>query len=149
MRVNNNSVRQGLLFCGYLLDLLHKCINCHVERSETSRRFLLAERYGNPPLRSGQNDTNNFLTFARGQFLSFVFSSLALLAIGVLIPRKWGNYSQKHCDLNICIYNTLIHSHIIVPITNHVFDLYQNIFIDGIGLDKIDTYNYLSFCWGR
>jgi hypothetical protein len=64
MRVNNNLVRQGLLFCGYF-------------------------------------------------FLSFVFSSLALLAIGVLIPRKWGNYSPKNCNLNICISNTDIHSNII------------------------------------
>ncbi|MBD6619356.1 TIGR02117 family protein [Komarekiella sp. 'clone 1'] len=99
MRVNNNSVRQGLFFCG---------------------RF----------------------------FFSFVFSSLALLAIGVLIPKKWGNYSQKHCNLNICISNTGIHSNIIVPIKNHVFDWYQNILIDKIGRDTINNYNYLSFGWG-
>jgi hypothetical protein len=37
---------------------LQKCLNCHVERSETSLRFLAT-------LRFAQNDIHDFLTFAR------------------------------------------------------------------------------------
>ncbi|NDJ22315.1 DUF2459 domain-containing protein [Nostoc sp. B(2019)] len=48
----------------------------------------------------------------------------------------------------MCIYNTGIHSNIIVPIKNNVFDWYQNILIDKIGIDAINNYNYLSFSWG-
>ncbi|MBN3896404.1 MAG: DUF4360 domain-containing protein [Nostoc sp. NOS(2021)] len=52
------------------IDLLHKCLNCHVERSETSVRFL-------SPLRSAQNDIPDFLTFTRGLITFSDFEALA------------------------------------------------------------------------
>ncbi len=55
--------------------------------------------------------TNNLiyqsLLFCGCLFLSFVFSSLALLGIGVLIPKKWSNYSQNYCNLNTGILNNM------------------------------------------
>ncbi|WP_244142174.1 TIGR02117 family protein [aff. Roholtiella sp. LEGE 12411] len=80
--------------------------------------------------------------------MSFVFFSLALLAIAALIPRKWSDYSQQRCNLNICVSNTGIHSNIIVPIKNNVFNWSENILLDGIGIDTISNYTYLSFGWG-
>ncbi len=51
----------------YLLDLLHKYLKCHVERSETSREILrLRHAKANTALRFVQNDIPNFWTFARG-----------------------------------------------------------------------------------
>ncbi len=82
-------------------------------------------------------------------FSSFVFSSLALLAIGVLIPRKWSDYSQHNCNLDICISNTGIHSNILIPIKNDIFDWHKNILVDKIGIDTINSYKYLSFGWGE
>ncbi|MBW4612277.1 MAG: TIGR02117 family protein [Desmonostoc vinosum HA7617-LM4] len=78
----------------------------------------------------------------------FVLSSLTLLALGVLIPRKWNNYSQHGCNLNICISNTGIHSNIIVPIKNDAFNWKEYISLDKIGKDTNNSYNYLSFGWG-
>jgi uncharacterized protein (TIGR02117 family) len=99
-------------------------------------------------MRVTNNSVCRRLLYRYCYFLSFVFFSLALLAIAVLIPRKWSDYSQQRCNLNICVSNTGIHSNIIVPIKNNVFNWSENILIDGIGIDAINNYNYLSFGWG-
>ncbi|MCM0591147.1 MAG: TIGR02117 family protein [Gloeotrichia echinulata IR180] len=83
-------------------------------------------------------------------FFGFVLSSLALLAIGLLIPRKWGTYSHAHCDVDICVANRGIHSDIIVPTRNYVFDWTIYISLDRIGgIDNYHDYKYLSFGWGE
>ncbi|EHC12816.1 hypothetical protein FJSC11DRAFT_2433 [Fischerella thermalis JSC-11] len=38
-----------------------------------------------------------------------------LLIISAFVPRKWGNYSQYNCDMQICVFNTGIHTNIILP----------------------------------
>ncbi|MGF1960260.1 MAG: TIGR02117 family protein [Aulosira sp. DedVER01a] len=76
-------------------------------------------------------------------------SSLALLAIGVFIPRKWSYQPKDNCNLSICIANTGIHSNIIVPTKNSVFDWHKYISIERIGIDNLENYNYLSFGWGE
>jgi uncharacterized protein (TIGR02117 family) len=65
-----------------------------------------------------------------------------------LIPAKWGNYPTERCEIKICVSNTGIHSNIIVPTENRVFDWHKYLSIDGIGIDNAKNYNYLSFGWG-
>ncbi len=77
-----------------------------------------------------------------------IFFSLALLSCVVLIPAKWGNHSKHHCEIKVCVSNTGIHSNIIVPTENPVFDWHQYLSIDDIGIDSLPNYNYLSFGWG-
>lgn len=82
-------------------------------------------------------------------FFGVVLSSLSLLAMGMLIPRKWDNYSNSNCDLDVCVANRGIHSDIIVPTTNYIFDWHKYISVDRIGgIDNAHDYKYLSFGWG-
>jgi uncharacterized protein (TIGR02117 family) len=77
-----------------------------------------------------------------------IFFSLALLCCGLLIPAKWGNHSKNNCEIKVCVSNTGIHSNIIVPTENRIFDWHQYLSIDEIGIDHAKNYNYLSFGWG-
>ncbi|BAY25977.1 hypothetical protein NIES2100_57870 [Calothrix sp. NIES-2100] len=88
-----------------------------------------------------------FVNFRRYFFKGCLFS-LALLAIGVFIPRKWTYKPKDNCNLDVCISNTGIHSNIILPTKNHVFDWHNRISVEGIGIDNSNGYNYLSFGWG-
>ena len=91
----------------------------------------------------------NFLLYRFSRYFSYaVLSSLALLAICALIPRKWSYYPKTDCDLKICIANTGIHSNIIVPTENNVFDWHKYLSIDAITIEPAKDYNYLSFGWG-
>jgi uncharacterized protein (TIGR02117 family) len=75
-------------------------------------------------------------------------SALAFLTIGILTPRQIGNYPKKSCNIQICVSNTGIHSNIILPLKNNIFDWQNYLSIDEIGTDTIHNYNYLSFGWG-
>jgi uncharacterized protein (TIGR02117 family) len=86
-------------------------------------------------------------TFARVS-VSIVVLCLALLAIGALIPRKWSSYSKTGCELKVCVANTLIHTNILLPTKNDVFDWHQYLAIEKVGIDAAKDYNYLSFGWG-
>ncbi|MBW4480649.1 MAG: TIGR02117 family protein [Tolypothrix brevis GSE-NOS-MK-07-07A] len=77
-----------------------------------------------------------------------IFFSLAFLCCAVLIPAKWDNHSKHHCEIKVCVSNTGIHTNIIVPIENRVFNWHQYLSIDEIGIDHVNSYNYLSFGWG-
>ncbi len=91
----------------------------------------------------------NSLLYRFARYFSYaLLSGLALLAICALIPRKWSYYPKTDCDLKICIANTGIHSNIIVPTENNVFDWHKYLSIDAIGIDAAKDYNYLSFGWG-
>ncbi|WP_026732652.1 TIGR02117 family protein [Fischerella sp. PCC 9605] len=81
-------------------------------------------------------------------FLGVVLFGFALLAISAFVPRKWMSYSKDNCELKICISNTGIHSNIIVPTKNNVFDWHNYIYINEVGIDTTQDYNYLSFGWG-
>jgi uncharacterized protein (TIGR02117 family) len=72
----------------------------------------------------------------------------ALLIIGYLTPRKWGNYSQTDCAIPIYISNQGIHTDIIVPVKNEYFNWNQYLSLTEIGRDRTFDYEYLSFGWG-
>ncbi|TBR60110.1 hypothetical protein B4U84_04225 [Westiellopsis prolifica IICB1] len=74
--------------------------------------------------------------------------TLILLAISAFVPRKWQYSSQSNCDIQICVSNTGIHSNIIVPTKNNIFDWHKFFSLSKIGIDTTPDYNYLSFGWG-
>ncbi|BAZ67281.1 MAG: DUF2459 domain-containing protein [Pelatocladus maniniholoensis HA4357-MV3] len=80
--------------------------------------------------------------------LGLVLFSLILLAISAFVPRKWHSYSQTNCDIQICVSNTGIHSNIIVPTKNNIYDWHKFFSLSKIGVDTALNYNYLSFGWG-
>lgn len=77
-----------------------------------------------------------------------IFFCLTLLCVCILIPAKWGNYPKENCDFQVCISNTGIHSNIIVPTQNSIFDWHKYLSIEKLGTDIDFDYNYLSFGWG-
>ncbi|MFH7028623.1 MAG: DUF2459 domain-containing protein [Heteroscytonema crispum UTEX LB 1556] len=81
-------------------------------------------------------------------FLSVSLATLTLLAIGAFIPIKWVYSSRHSCDLKICVSNTGIHSNIIIPTNNHIYDWHNYLSIDTVGIDAAKDYKYLSFGWG-
>ncbi|WP_017653004.1 DUF2459 domain-containing protein [Fortiea contorta] len=81
-------------------------------------------------------------------FLILVLSSLALLAVGALMPRKWSSYLKNNCDLEVCVADRGIHSDIIVATKTPIFDWHKYISVQAIGTDAANDYKYLSFGWG-
>ncbi|MEG4012483.1 MULTISPECIES: DUF2459 domain-containing protein [unclassified Microcoleus] len=77
-----------------------------------------------------------------------ILSFTAVLTIGYLTPRKWGNYSQADCTISLYISNEGIHTEIIVPVKNQYFDWNQFLPLTEIGRDTTSDYKYLSFGWG-
>jgi uncharacterized protein (TIGR02117 family) len=77
-----------------------------------------------------------------------ILSLSALLTIGYLTPRKWGNYSQADCTISLYISDQGIHTEIIVPVKNEYFDWNQYLPLTEIRRDATSDYKYLSFGWG-
>ncbi|MCL1467005.1 TIGR02117 family protein [Argonema galeatum] len=80
-----------------------------------------------------------------------VFSTLSILTvltIGYFTPTKWCNSSQSNCHLTICVSDTGIHTNIVVPVKNDIFDWKIYLKIDDIKNNSETNYNYLSFGWG-
>ncbi|MGB6299573.1 MAG: DUF2459 domain-containing protein, partial [Rivularia sp. (in: cyanobacteria)] len=82
----------------------------------------------------------------------YIFSGILLIIslflISAFIPRKWGDYSNKACNYQICVANTGFHANILVPTENDVYNWRNYLSIDQIGIDAVDDYKYLSFGWG-
>lgn len=82
----------------------------------------------------------------------YIFSGILLIIslflISAFIPRKWGNYSNKACNYQICVANTGFHANILVPMENDVYNWRNYLSIDQIGIDAVNDYKYLSFGWG-
>jgi uncharacterized protein (TIGR02117 family) len=91
---------------------------------------------------------HGFLCSCGRYFFRFCLSSLTLLAIAVLLPRKWSNDLKSNCNLDVCVASSGVHTDIIVPTKNHVVNWHQYISIADIGIDKNHDYSYLSFGWG-
>ena len=72
----------------------------------------------------------------------FIFT---LLLLGYFTPRKSGNYSRKSCSLKICVFQTGMHSNIIVFVKNKVFDWQKYFYLNNNNLE----YRYLGFGWGE
>ena len=83
-----------------------------------------------------------------GKLAISALSITALLAIGYLTPRKWGNYSQTDCAIPIYIVNQGIHTAIVVPVKNELFNWHQYLRLSEIGREANSEYKYLSFGWG-
>lgn len=81
--------------------------------------------------------------------ISFTLSILTVLIIGYFTPAKWCNSSQANCHFTICVSNTGIHTNIVVPVKNEIFD--WQIYLKRDDFYNNDTefpYKYLSFGWG-
>jgi uncharacterized protein (TIGR02117 family) len=82
----------------------------------------------------------------------YIFSGILLIIslflISAFIPRKWGDYSNKACNYQICVANTGFHANILVPTENDVYNWRNYLSIDQIGVDAVNDYKYLSFGWG-
>ncbi len=74
-----------------------------------------------------------------------VISISILLLLGYFTPRKWSNYSQKSCSFKICVSDNGMHSNIIVPVNNKVFDWQKYLSLNDNNLE----YRYFSFGWGE
>ena len=72
----------------------------------------------------------------------FIFT---LLLLGYFTPQKWGNYSLKSCSLKICVSQSGLHSNIIVPFKNKVFNWQKYLYLNNKNLE----YRYLGFGWGE
>lgn len=83
--------------------------------------------------------------------LSAILSVIVCLTIGYFTPKNWQNNS---CDLTllekgipIYIYNSGIHTDILVPVTTKIWDWQQNFNLNLI-VNPSDSINYLAFGFG-
>ncbi|MGB3512582.1 MAG: DUF2459 domain-containing protein [Microcoleaceae cyanobacterium] len=83
--------------------------------------------------------------------LSAIFSVIICLSIGYFTPKNWQNNS---CDLTllekgipIYIYNSGIHTDILVPVTTKIWDWQQHFNLNLI-VNPSDSINYLAFGFG-
>ena len=70
-----------------------------------------------------------------------ILSIFSLLLIGALVPKKW-SYSPQSCKIKICVANFDIHTEIIVPVTNKIYDWRKHLPLN-------TNYKYLAFGWGE
>lgn len=76
--------------------------------------------------------------------ITIIFIS-TLLLVGYFTPRKWVNHSLKSCNFKICVSQSGMHSNIIVPVKNKVFDWQKYLDLNNKNLE----YRYLGFGWGE
>jgi uncharacterized protein (TIGR02117 family) len=77
-----------------------------------------------------------------------LFSALLLLAIGYVTPRKWVYVPKTGCNFQVCVSNVGIHTNIIVPIREEIFDWNQHLGLRELTSSGAEGYKYLSFGWG-
>lgn len=90
----------------------------------------------------------SYLKKFRRYFLLFALSFFCVLIIGYFTPTKWCNFGRENCPFTICVSNTGIHTNILVPVKNELFDWETYLRIDDLENNIISAYNYLSFGWG-
>jgi uncharacterized protein (TIGR02117 family) len=78
---------------------------------------------------------------------SFLILILSLI-LGSLLPRRLGDRAQP-CDYKVCVSNLGIHSDIIVPVQNQLFDWRKYLSLKDIGKTDNPDYRYLAFGWGE
>lgn len=76
-------------------------------------------------------------------FLLIPILIVSALLIGALVPQK-SKRSPASCDVKVCVINFGIHSEIIVPVQNKIFDWRKH-----LDLGKNADYKYLAFGWGE
>lgn len=81
--------------------------------------------------------------------LSACLLIVLLPAIGLWIPRKWGDDSQASCQYRVCVAKFGYHSNILVPVRNAIFDWRNYLTIDSADENARSDYRYLAFGWGE
>jgi len=82
-----------------------------------------------------------FFSFAT---LTGLFSLLLLVS---LLSRRWEISSQEN-DVMICVNQVGIHTNIIVPVQNNIYNWQKFLNIKEIGKEPSENYQYLGFGWG-
>ena len=86
------------------------------------------------------------LKFSRRLALVFL-SIIVSLALGYFIPTKWGNYSTINGDIPIYVYNSGIHTDILVPVKTPLWNWQKSIDLKSIAADT-NSIKYLGFGFG-
>ncbi|MBE9190016.1 DUF2459 domain-containing protein [Gloeocapsopsis crepidinum LEGE 06123] len=80
-------------------------------------------------------------------YFSAIFAGITSLLLFVsLIPRKWVSYQEN--DVTICVNQVGIHTNIIVPVQNNIYNWQQFLKLQKIGNQPSENYQYLGFGWG-
>jgi uncharacterized protein (TIGR02117 family) len=90
--------------------------------------------------------SKNISQFFRRLALFFI-SIVVVLAIGYLTPTQWGNYSERNGDIPIYVYNSGIHTDLVVPVKTPLWNWQQSINLKSIAAD-INSLKYLGFGFG-
>jgi uncharacterized protein (TIGR02117 family) len=77
----------------------------------------------------------------------FLISIIVSLAIGYFTPTQWGNYSNINGDIHIYVYNSGIHTDILVPVKTPLWNWQQRIDLKSIAADT-NSIKYLAFGFG-
>ncbi len=77
----------------------------------------------------------------------FLISLIFGLTLGYFTPTQWGNYSAKNGNIPIYVYNSGIHTDILVPIKTPLWNWQQRIDLKSIAADT-NSLKYLAFGFG-
>lgn len=76
-------------------------------------------------------------------------SVFLLLLVAALLPSRWGNKTQQSCKFKVCVVDMGIHSEIIIPVQNELFDWQTYLPLKEISKKHNPDYKYLGFGWGE
>ncbi|UBF29145.1 TIGR02117 family protein [Kovacikia minuta CCNUW1] len=78
-----------------------------------------------------------------------ILAAFLLLAIASLTPRKWGTLPPSgNCAYRIYVSGGAMHTNLITPLRNPIFDWNQHLKLDMFGGKAAENYHYLQFGWG-
>ena len=72
-----------------------------------------------------------------------------LLLLATFLPSSWGNTVQQGCKFKLCVTDIGIHSGIIMPVQNEIFDWQTYLPLNEITKKANLDYKYLEFGWGE
>jgi uncharacterized protein (TIGR02117 family) len=76
-------------------------------------------------------------------------SIFLLLLLAALIPNSWEKKPQESCEFKICVSDIGIHSEIIMPVQNKIFNWRTYLPFNEISKKSNPDYKYLGFGWGE
>ena len=80
--------------------------------------------------------------------MAFLLLSLVVgLTIGYFTPTKWGNYSNENGAIAIYVYNSGIHTDILVPVKTPLWNWQESIDLQSIDV-RSNSLEYLGFGFG-
>ncbi len=82
-------------------------------------------------------------------FLSVVLAIPTLLLLGLLIPNKWDDDVRVSPLFQVCVAQFGIHTNIIVPVNNEIFDWREYLTLNNNSQLKNSDNSYLGFGWGE